>query len=140
MCYSFGKRKLDLLNIKDLDYNVCEKDTVIFAFGEIDCRCHILKQCINNDYKSMIDEIVNNYAAAIEANVIQYASLKTCVLSIVPSVRAHQIKQNKEFPYSGTDEERKECVAYYNRYVKCAQTKTMCLLTFTKLMRMMKAF
>ena len=25
-------------------------------------------------------------------------------------------------------------------FVKCAQTKTMCLLTFTKLMRMMKAF
>ncbi len=41
LCYSFGKEKLERCDLRELDIE--DGDTVIFCFGEIDCRCHIHK-------------------------------------------------------------------------------------------------
>jgi hypothetical protein len=41
LCYSFGKEKLNKCDIRNFD--IKDGDTVIFCFGEIDCRCHIHK-------------------------------------------------------------------------------------------------
>ena len=41
LCYSFGKKGFD-------DYNILQEiecgEVVVFCFGEVDCRCHIIKQ------------------------------------------------------------------------------------------------
>ena len=41
LMYTFGKLGFNLLNIRN--YGVKENDTVIFCFGEIDCRNHVHK-------------------------------------------------------------------------------------------------
>lgn len=46
LCYSFGKNNLKRCNIRR--FNINDGDSVIFCFGEIDCRCHIHKHITNS--------------------------------------------------------------------------------------------
>lgn len=80
LCYSFGRDKLNRLNIKN--FGVRENDIVIFCFGEIDCRCHIYKYVnAHRNYQQIIDEIVNNYFIAIKDNITQYSNLQVfCIM------------------------------------------------------------
>jgi len=59
LCYTLGNKGLDGLNISNFDVN--ENDTVIFCFGEIDCRAHIYR-FVNETttYEEIIDKIVKN--------------------------------------------------------------------------------
>jgi len=68
LCYSFGKEILNRCNIEN--FNIKDNDSVIFSFGEIDCRCHIHKHITTvKYYKMIIDELVNNYIHAIKINL-----------------------------------------------------------------------
>lgn len=117
LCYSFGNEKLNRLNIKT--FNVVNNDTVIFCFGEIDCRCHIQKHIsLENTYESIINNIVDNYFNAIKDNVSQFNQLRTCVYNVVPPIKKCNTPENKEYPYLGTDEERKNYVLYFNKKLK----------------------
>ena len=61
LCYSFGKEKLARCDLRDLD--IVDGDTVIFCFGEIDCRCHINKHITQNfTYKIIIAHWVHSTA------------------------------------------------------------------------------
>lgn len=115
LCFSIGR---DGINIKD-GYNVNNCDTVIFCFGEIDCRCHIHKHITeSNDYKQIIDTIVNNYFIQIQNAVSTFDNLKTVIYNVVPPIQKHNTAENPEYPYLGTDEERKEYVLYFNEKLK----------------------
>lgn len=123
LCFSFGRHSLTVLDLKQY-VEVKENDTVIFAFGEIDCRCHIKRQCVDGvSYQTVIDNITNNYMHAIDANIRQYSSLRACVLSITPTVVKNQNAENPEYPYVGSDDERKCYVKYFNKTLleKCAK-------------------
>lgn len=122
-CATFGYRKLNLLNIKD--FGVQEGDMVLFSFGEVDCRAHIHKH--RENYKEIINRIVNDYFEAIDANVAQYNNLKTMVFNVVPVARKSIINDNPEFPTAGTDDERREYVEFMNFLLKeaCARYKYM---------------
>ena len=70
LCYSFGKENLDRCNISDEKYNVKEGDSVVFSFGEIDCRCHINKHITQEKtYQMIIDDLVDSYVKAIKINI-----------------------------------------------------------------------
>ena len=115
LCFSIG---LDGINIKD-GYNVNNGDTVIFSFGEIDCRCHIHKHItISNDFKQIIDTIVNNYFIQIQNAVNTFDNLITVIYNVVPPIQKHNIAEHSSFPYLGTDEERKTYVLYFNEKLK----------------------
>lgn len=60
---------------------------------------------------------------AIDNNIGQYSSLRACVLSITPAVVKNENAENPEFPYVGSDEERKLYVKYFNATLaaKCAE-------------------
>jgi hypothetical protein len=113
LCYSFGKEKLERLNIKN--YPVKCEDTVIFCFGEIDCRCHIHKHVTpENPYTVIIDDIIENYIDAIHLN----KTSKVCVYNVVPPVSRYNTSENRQHPYLGTDDDRKNYVLYFNQKLK----------------------
>lgn len=119
LCYSFGKDKLKRCNIKN--YGLKNGDSVIFSFGEIDCRCHIYKYITNiKSYKIIINVIIYNYIEAIKININKCnIKLKNiCIYNVVPPVQTCNISQNEIYPHLGTDEERKKYVLYFNKILK----------------------
>lgn len=119
LCYSFGKEKLNRCDIRK--FNIKDNDTIIFCFGEIDCRCHVNKHITDiNTYQNIIDNIVNNYFDAIELNALtsQIKFKNICVYNVVPPIQKYNTRENPEYPYLGTDEERKQYVLYFNKKLK----------------------
>jgi len=120
LCLSIGR---DGINIKE-GYNVNNGDTVIFCFGEIDCRCHIHKDVTeSNDYKEIIDNIVNNYFIQIKNCVDAFDNLKTVIYNVVPTSERDNVNEDKEYPHLGTDDERKGYIIYFNKKLeeKCLE-------------------
>jgi hypothetical protein len=118
LCYSFGRENLKKCDISNI--NLKDDDYVIFCFGEIDCRCHVHKYVDeHNSYESVIDSIVENYIDAININLstIQ-AKIKVCVYNVVPPIQKYNTEENPEYPFLGTDEERKSYVLYFNKRLK----------------------
>jgi len=119
LCYSFGKEKLNRCDITN--FNIKDNDILIFCFGEIDCRCHVHKHITEtNTYQIIIDNIVDNYTEAIKLNIDKCKiNLKNiCIYNVVPPVEKNNTPENSEFPYLGTDEERKKYVLYFNECIK----------------------
>jgi hypothetical protein len=115
-CYRFGIEKLNIFN-----FDIADGDVVIFCFGEIDCRCHVHKHVSETrTYQHVIDEIVKNYFDAIVLNILHLKSkLKhVCVFNVVPLTRRNECLEDIEYPFLGTDEERKEYVLYFNKKIK----------------------
>jgi hypothetical protein len=117
LCYSFGRDKLERINIKH--YNVNEGDTIIFSFGEIDNRCHVYKYINENKtYKDVINEIVINYFLAISENVKQYQHLNVWIYNVVPPPSITNTWIDTGYPFLGSDTERKNYVEYFNSKLK----------------------
>lgn len=117
LCYSFGKEKLKRCDISK--YNIKNGDSVIFSFGEIDCRCHVIKHVTDKkSYQMIIDELIENYCDAIQFNVATCdARLKhVSVFNIPPTPLKSTVSgQDKaKTPLLGTDEERKLYGMYFN--------------------------
>jgi hypothetical protein len=119
LCYSFGKEKINRCDIRK--FNIKDGDTIVFCLGEIDCRCHIHKHITDTKtYQDIINNIVDNYFKAIELNVsISQIKLKNvCVYNVVPPIQKNNTVENPEYPYLGTDEQRKQYVLYFNEKLK----------------------
>lgn len=119
LCYSFGKDILSRCDIRN--FNIKNGDSIVFCFGEIDCRYHIHKHVSEtNSFMNIIDNIVDNYFKAIELNInLLNLSLKNiCVYNVVPPVQKHMTGENEKYPFLGSDEERKIYTLYFNKKLK----------------------
>lgn len=119
LCYSFGRETLGRCDIRK--YNIHNGDTIVFSFGELDCRCHVHKYVnATTTYQQVIDPIVENYFKAIKLNVdVSKIKLKNvCVYNIVPPIQKDRTPENLEYPFIGTDEERKQYTLYFNQKIK----------------------
>ena len=119
LCYSFGKEKLHRCDIRN--FNINDGDTIVFCLGEIDCRCHIHKYITDSiTHQEIINAIVDSYFEAIELNVItsQIKLKNVCVYNIVPPIQKHNTWEHPEYPYLGSDEERKQYALYFNKMLK----------------------
>jgi hypothetical protein len=119
LCYSFGKKRLELFDIRS--FGMSDGDTLVFSFGEIDCRCHVYKHLTETvTYDVVIDEIINNYFETIKlhVNAAQIHFKNICVYNIPPPIERHNTWENPEYPYLGTDEERKQYALYFNAKLK----------------------
>jgi len=129
LCYTFGHKYREELNIKH--YNITDGDSIIFCFGEIDCRAHIYRHVTDtNTYKMIIDDIVDNYFKAIHRNVQQLDNIKTFVYNVVPPSKVSymqtpeqirdfvMVKQKNDIPWKGSDEDRKSYHLYFNERLK----------------------
>ena len=118
LAFSIGRDRLKRLNLKD--YSVKEGDTVIFCFGEIDCRCHVHKY-INEtkDYKSIIKPIVDLYFEGIQEIVSEIKNLNIYIYNVVPPIEIDEtVWNNPEYPFLGTNEERKLYALYFNECIR----------------------
>ena len=112
LCYSIGTKD-ELLDLQG--YGVADGDVVVFCFGEIDCRCHIQKHVSKErTHERVIDEIVDKYLRAIQRKVKSLSGVKTCVYNVPPAVHKATTWQHPQYPYLGTDEERRTYVEYFN--------------------------
>jgi hypothetical protein len=119
LCYTFGKEKLNRCDIRN--YDIKDGDTLVFCLGEIDCRCHINKHITDSmTYQDIINNIVENYFQTIELNIsnLEIKLKNVCVYNIVPPIERYNTHENPEYPYLGTDEERKNYVLYFNEKLK----------------------
>ena len=112
-------QKLDRIDISK--FNINDGDTIVFSLGEIDCRCHIHKHITDVlTYETIIDNIIYNYFEAINLNLTN-ANIKLkniCIFNIVPPVQKDNAFGNPDYPFLGTDEERKTYVLYFNKKLK----------------------
>jgi len=119
LCYSFGKEKLQRCDIRN--FNIKDGETIVFSLGEIDCRCHIHKHITETiTYQDIINYLVDNYFEAIKLNVsISQIKLKNiCVYNVIPPVQKCDVTENPQYPFLGTDEERKKYILYFNAKLK----------------------
>lgn len=121
LAYSFGIKKLKVCDIRN--FNIKDDDTIIFCFGEIDCRCHIIKHVsIDNTYKEIINLIINNYIDAIKTNIntCEKKLKNVCIYNVPPTIPKHRLPNNHQanYPLLGTDEERKKYGLYFNECLK----------------------
>ena len=122
LCHSVGRDGLDLCAP---EYKIESGETLIFCFGEIDCRCHVNKH-IRPDftYMEVIDNIVTKYFAQVKIAVDNlYAKsgvtdIRVCIYNIVPAVRKSTTCENKSFPFLGSDADRKSYTLYFNTRLK----------------------
>lgn len=101
--HRIGRDGLFSLNVSH--FNIQEGEVVIFAFGEIDVRCHIGKQ---RDLKlRSIEEIINNLANNYLYRILElkscYKNLTCIVYSVTPPTNAHF---SELYPYYGDLEDR----------------------------------
>lgn len=106
-------------------FGVGEGDTVVYVFGEIDVRCHIVKQrdLQRVSLQEIIEQLAENYIQTILDNQSQYESLQSVVYNVVPPVKWEVF--SPEFPFYGTAEERIESALLLNAALKklCEQNK-----------------
>jgi hypothetical protein len=113
LCYSIGR---DGINLDD--FKIEEDDTVIFSFGEIDCRGHIHKHITSTfSHEEIINRIVNNYFISIKNATSKFKNLHVCIYNIVPPLFTNNTG-NPEYPHLGSNNERKEYTLYFNKQLK----------------------
>jgi hypothetical protein len=117
LCYSFGMNP-NIININE--FNINNNDSIVFCFGEIDCRCHIHKYINILPYEKIIDNIIDNYFRSIQYNLSKLnISIKNiCVYNVLPPIERYNTWENPEFPFLGNDEERKNYALYFNKKIK----------------------
>ena len=120
LCYTLGKKKWEVMDISL--YNDVEDDGVcIFCFGEIDCRCHIKKHITEeNTYQKIIDDMVLEYLETVKLNIEKTnKNPRVYIYNVVPPSKESDVSfVQPEFPFVGTDEERKSYTLYFNKKLK----------------------
>lgn len=96
---------------KPILVNDIPKDaSIIFCWGEIDCRCHVHKY---QPWVDTIDLLVSNYIETIRLNAKINPNIS--IFNVVPPPRKKNTPENPGFPFLGSDEERKFYVQYMNK-------------------------
>src|SRR5690606_28868680 len=93
-------------------YGVRAGDVIIFCFGEIDCRCHVHK--FAPDWQENINRNVTAYLAAIAEQSADFPDLNVMVFNVPPPARKRSDRENPEFPFVGSDDQRLAYTTYMN--------------------------
>jgi hypothetical protein len=62
--------------------------------------------------------MVDKYLDAIKQSTLQFPNSKICIYNIVPPVKKDTVINNPDYPFLGSDEERKQYVLYFNEKLK----------------------
>ena len=118
LAFSIGRDRLARLDLRT--FPVVEGDTVIFSFGEIDCRCHVHKYVSKEmmPYKTVIKNIVDSYFEGLRDIVSQIKNLNVYVYNVIPPIEVDStVWNNPEYPFLGTNKDRKNYARYFNECI-----------------------
>jgi hypothetical protein len=122
--HRIGRDGLNTLNFAE--YDVHENDIVVTVFGEIDVRCHIIKQAVLQDKPviEIIKILVDKHINTIIDNRNNYKNIICIVNAVIPPT--DQIN-NPDFPIYGTLLERINATIELNNYLKkqCKQNNML---------------
>lgn len=93
------------------------EDSLLFYFGEIDCRVHVLKQSRLQKMPSrqIIEQCVDRYLSTVQLFIESYHTIRVMA---VPPPPASDIIPNSKFPSCGTAIERREVARQFNLIMK----------------------
>ena len=121
-----GRDGLDGLNIKEL-FHVQENDVIVYVFGEIDVRCHIVRQAYekNRKYEEIINKLVEDYINTIEENT-KYSQTFPVIFSVIPPSNA---KTGGKYKPYGSCQERARVTQEVNEKLQraCEEHNILCL-------------
>lgn len=93
--------------------NITDKDIVMLAFGEIDCRIHVYYQYKKNDEKYTISDIIDmtvlNYGEVIKQ--VGERGNNLCIYSVAPVTT---VGNEYDYPYYADPEMRSEITRAFN--------------------------
>jgi len=123
LMHSFARDKEKLVDSR-IYSGLGRNDTVIYCFGEIDCRCHIAKHVSNGNHHEIITDLCSRYVDSVLHMTRYYEhEIKTAIYSVVPPIRNYGKNQNLDFPFLGSDSERLEWHRFMNHTLRrlCSQ-------------------
>lgn len=100
-----GREKIfELLNI------IPQKSILLFCFGEIDIRCHLIKQSKKQSIplSLLVEECVNRYLVFVKE--VKQMGFEVILLGPIPTTNTF----DPDYPYFGTMEERNSCTKLFN--------------------------
>lgn len=86
-------------------------DALVLCYGEIDARCH-LHHYMGETERSFCDpihDLVDNYLALVLAytEALKARGVKICIYFVLPAARRLISQENLDYPFAGSDEDRK---------------------------------
>lgn len=125
---SRGREKL-FEKLATLDPN---NDGVMLCFGEVDCRCHLIKQSDiqGHDIRSIVEECVDKYFQVVRE--VKQLGFKVFVWNVIPT---SYDDLNKEYPHYGSHRERNKSTVLFNQLLeeKCHTEGIYFVSIFNKL-------
>ena len=119
LAYSVGRDGTRLLNITGCGVNA--NDSVVFSFGEIDCRCHIHKHVGDKKPADIISDIVSGYVNTVLMNIEMInLPVRSYLYNVIPPPRDNTVINSPNFPFLGSGEERLGYVDMFNDNLKLA--------------------
>lgn len=86
------------------------QNVFFFAYGEIDCRCHIKRRLeIGEKLDDVIDRLASQYLKCIEKEITLYKAIIVCAVNPTTNQKDFEAIHgciDHEFNFQGTDEER----------------------------------
>jgi hypothetical protein len=124
-----------LMIMKEMDFNK-EEDAILFVFGEVDIRAHIVeqskKQLVPTDI--ITRDVVNRYYQAIQE--VRYMGFKIAVFGCIAGFKLVEGGQEPPWPYSGTCKERNEITKIFNDMLesKCKSLRVPFISVFEEML------
>jgi len=123
-----GREKL-FAKLKSLD---CNENAILFCFGEIDCRYHLLKQAETRSIPviSVVEDCIEKYFRVIME--IKAMGFQVVVWNAIPTTHDNF---NVEYPNYGTHEQRNDCTRLFNQILQkyCEKAGIVFIDIFDKL-------
>lgn len=106
--YSVGNSGLDKLRV-----TVPPGNTAIFCFGEIDCRCH-MNRFVTEGVMDVAGPLVERYFDTLLLNAELNPGAQFGVQTVTPAVHRFGLREDGDYPFRGTDDERRSYVFCFN--------------------------
>ncbi|MCK5017091.1 MAG: hypothetical protein KAS32_08460 [Candidatus Peribacteraceae bacterium] len=135
LAYSLGGKHKGKNHIFNILKQIGTNETLLFAFGEIDCRAHLLKQAKkqNAPIENVVDDCVKSYMRFVK-QVIELG-YNDIIIWGVPASSPDSLPPDRKYPRIGSSDERNKITELFNAGLKekCEKLKINFISIFPEL-------